>query len=398
MSYSQKILQYYRSRFPALKEKVNEYFQFFKACLGEKKVVIISEKRISSLPVSSRVQMTIVSILLLFLLWVSYSTGQYFAYESVITQKEKEIWSSNMLNQNLQHQVLDLHENLKELNRYFVTAQQLNLEQKNSQAIIAKDKSVKGSDLPITTSASNINSGNLTGAPETETQRVLFNIRDKVLERIESLEKIIDLTGIRLKNILANNRHLEAIYHSARINDGTSTANQGGPFEPVEASDKDLLVFDREMFMQSVLYLKELEQTVHTMPLTYPMEKYYLSSGFGKRRDPFRKSQSMHKGLDFVGERHSTVYTTAPGVVLKARRYGAYGKFVEIDHGNGFTTRYGHLSRILVKQGQKVVRGEPIGQQGNTGRSTGEHLHYEVRFNKRAYNPMKFLKAGHYVF
>jgi murein DD-endopeptidase MepM/ murein hydrolase activator NlpD len=384
---------------PRITVRLKEYFEFFKACMAHKKIVVISEKRILSLPVSAPFQAAITSLCLVLLLWFSYSTGQYFSYESVINQKEKEIWSSNMLNQNLQHQVMDLHENLKELNRYFVTAHQLNLEQENGDSIISKKKSRKTTDNDFSSlGAASPQAKPGSQSPETETQRVLFNIRDKVLERIDSLEGIINLTGVRLKNILANNRYLETIYYSAHVGNGNDPKHQGGPFEPTVDDDGPELVFDREMFMQSVLYLKELEQAVHAMPLTYPMDKYYLSSGFGKRRDPFRNRLAMHKGLDFVGKRNSQVYATASGVIAKARRYGAYGNFIEIDHGNGFTTRYGHLNRIMVQKGQEIIRGETIGLQGNTGRSSGDHLHYEVRFNKRAYNPMKFLKAGHYVF
>lgn len=377
----------------AYKASLKEAFKFFKECLGQKKVVIISDKRIISIPISSNIQTYLFSILLIFFLWVSYSTGQYFAHESVISQKEKEIWSSNMLNQNLQHQVLDLHDNLKELNSYFVNTQQLNQAQKNVDLLAPSSKKNKSSGS-IAYSGDLFSEPNNSATPETETQRVLFNIRDKVIERIESLERIIGLTGIKLSKVISNNASLRDSVASIQR---SSKFAQGGPFEPAD-NQNDNNVFDREEFMESVNYLRELEKAVHKMPLTYPMAEYYLSSGFGKRKDPFRNRWAMHKGLDFVGKINAEIYSTSPGIVKKAGRYGAYGKFIEIDHGNGFTTRYGHLNKIMVKKGQQVQRGELIGLQGNTGRSTGSHLHYEVRFNKRAYNPMKFLKAGQYVF
>ena len=106
----------------------------------------------------------------------------------------------------------------------------------------------------------------------------------------------------------------------------------------------------------------------------------------------------MHNGVDLAGRRNSAIRATAPGKVVFAGWKGNYGRFVEIDHGNGFKSRYGHLNKTLVKKGQKVGHRAKIGLLGSTGRSTGPHVHYEVWFEKRALNPMKFIKAGRYVF
>ncbi len=116
-----------------------------------------------------------------------------------------------------------------------------------------------------------------------------------------------------------------------------------------------------------------------------------FTSGFGYRRDPFTGRIKMHEGLDIAGPIGTPVYATADGVVIKAEWHHGYGKLVEIDHGYGYHTRYGHLSQIYVHVGQKVRRGQKIGAMGNTGRSTGPHLHYEVRVGGVPQNPIKYI-------
>ena len=105
----------------------------------------------------------------------------------------------------------------------------------------------------------------------------------------------------------------------------------------------------------------------------------------------------MHHGLDFGGQKSTPIVATAEGVVSYVGRRGTYGRVVEIDHGHGFKTRYAHLNKTFVKRGQKVDKGFKVGGMGSTGRSTANHLHYEIHFQGRAYDPNKFLKAGLYV-
>ena len=119
-----------------------------------------------------------------------------------------------------------------------------------------------------------------------------------------------------------------------------------------------------------------------------------ISSGFGMRIDPFIRAPAMHTGMDFRGDTGDPVRATADGNVTVAGWQGGYGKMVEIDHGNGLTTRYAHLSDIGVKVGQRVRAGHIIGKVGSTGRSTGPHLHYETRVDGEAVDPRKFLRAG----
>ena len=138
-----------------------------------------------------------------------------------------------------------------------------------------------------------------------------------------------------------------------------------------------------------------LTRTLGAVPVRKPiMGEIDLSSGFGVRSDPFLGRPAMHTGLDFRGSTGDPVRATATGTVETAGWNGGYGKMVEIDHGNGFSTRYGHLSEIDVKVGQTVKIGQIIGRVGSTGRSTGPHLHYETRIDGDAVDPQKFLRAG----
>jgi murein DD-endopeptidase MepM/ murein hydrolase activator NlpD len=137
-----------------------------------------------------------------------------------------------------------------------------------------------------------------------------------------------------------------------------------------------------------------VREFARALPLLRPMASGRLSSGFGTRTDPFTRRPAAHQGTDFRAPTGTEVKATGNGRVVLARANGGYGKMVEIDHGNGVRTRYAHLSRVLVSTGQRVSAGQLVGQVGSTGRSTGPHLHYEVRVNGRPIDPMRYFRAG----
>ncbi len=149
----------------------------------------------------------------------------------------------------------------------------------------------------------------------------------------------------------------------------------------------DLLgVLEAQLFEQAVK--KKL------MPTMMPVSAPYNASGFGLRIDPFTGQQAMHEGVDFLADAGTPVVAAAGGVVQFAGFHPQYGNMVDIDHGNDLTTRYAHMSRLYVKEGAMVQRGRRIGDVGSTGRSTGPHLHFEVRFRGAPQNPSRFLQAG----
>ena len=130
------------------------------------------------------------------------------------------------------------------------------------------------------------------------------------------------------------------------------------------------------------------------MPTIPPVDAAYIASSFGWRIDPFNGMLAMHDGLDFPVDVGTPVFAAAGGVVIYAGPHPQYGYLVEIDHGNDFTTRYAHLSRLLVREGEVVQRGSKIAESGSTGRATGPHLHFEVRYRGVAQNPVRFLQAA----
>lgn len=143
--------------------------------------------------------------------------------------------------------------------------------------------------------------------------------------------------------------------------------------------------------------LDQIEQGVLSIPSARPVEGMSLTSGFGVRSDPFRRGAAMHAGIDLAGPMGTPIYATADGVVSYSGWMRGYGNLIEIAHGKAVETRYGHLSKTLVKSNMRVKRGQLIGLMGSTGRSTGSHLHYEVRLDGRAVNPVPYLQATDYL-
>ena len=174
----------------------------------------------------------------------------------------------------------------------------------------------------------------------------------------------------------------------------------GGPFMTAVHVSHDMMPDNWSMseIVEDSRQLEELRYTVKNIPLTKPViDEHYVSSRYGGRRDPFKKSWAFHGGLDIAGHWKSPVRSTASGIVTFAGRKGAYGRMIEVDHQNGFRTRYGHLATILVKKGDTINLTDKIGLMGNSGRSTGTHLHYEIRYRGKPLNPSKFFKAAQHV-
>jgi murein DD-endopeptidase MepM/ murein hydrolase activator NlpD len=166
----------------------------------------------------------------------------------------------------------------------------------------------------------------------------------------------------------------------------------GGPFEAAgNATFKALF--------NSWKKLDQLQDGVIAIPSDKPVRTdVSFTSGFGVRSDPFHAGAAMHPGIDLAGAIGTPIYAPADGTVLRAGwNSGGYGNLIEIDHGRGITTRFGHLSAILVHDGDRITRGQLIGRMGSTGRSTGSHLHYEVRIDNRPVNPIPFMKSTDYV-
>jgi len=215
------------------------------------------------------------------------------------------------------------------------------------------------------------------------------------LDRVEAnQERILDAIE---EDVTSRTQRMRSVLSNLGIKPGKLPAkpSMGGPFIPAKLS-KDADPFERQVFRVHIARTdaQQLIQTLQSVPVRKPIPGGSTTSGFGVRNDPFGRGPAMHAGIDFRAPTGHPVRSAAAGRVTIARRHGGYGQMVEVDHGRGMTTRYAHLSAILVKQGQRIRPGQIIGRVGSTGRSTGPHLHYETRINDRAVDPQRFLSAG----
>ena len=180
-----------------------------------------------------------------------------------------------------------------------------------------------------------------------------------------------------------------------RLASGSGYEGTGGPFEavqPLKAADPQY----KQLFM-SWKKLDQIEQGTIAIPSTEPVKGSAFTSGYGVRSDPFRGRAAMHAGIDLAGPIGTPIYATADAIVGRSEWANGYGNLIELNHGRGIQTRFGHLSRSLVSAGQRVKRGDLIAYMGSTGRSTGSHLHYEVRIDGKAVNPVPFMQSNNYL-
>jgi murein DD-endopeptidase MepM/ murein hydrolase activator NlpD len=230
--------------------------------------------------------------------------------------------------------------------------------------------------------------GGITGAL-TRLQASLDRVEQRQSATVSSLAENYDSKARRIRGVLAE-LGLD-LGRGASVEGGV-----GGPFVPV-ALNKEVVGFEKQLnrIKSARAMVARLTHAISSIPLRKPVDgDIEPASGFGVRTDPFTNSPAMHTGLDLHGDTGDPVRATADGKVTSAGWSGGYGRVIDIDHGNGMSTRYGHLSAIDVRVGQSIRTGQIIGRIGSTGRSTGPHLHYETRVRGGAVDPQKFLRAG----
>jgi murein DD-endopeptidase MepM/ murein hydrolase activator NlpD len=221
--------------------------------------------------------------------------------------------------------------------------------------------------------------------------------------KLDSIEASLDRVDRRQSALLRETeeryqgkaRQLRGVFAELGLKLGPAPAS-GGPFVPVKLAG-DAHDFERALTRVNLArtQAEQLSRTLVAVPLRKPVSgEIDTTSNFGVRMDPFLHVPAMHTGIDFRGDLGEPIHATAVGTVTAAGWSGGYGKMVEIDHGNGLSTRYGHLSQIEVNVGDKVRIGQIVGRLGSTGRSTGPHVHYETRIDGEAVDPQKFLNAG----
>lgn len=383
-------------------------------------VIIISDHKVDHVPLSGVMQGLIILGFVGFFSGVSYITGSFVAAKSVIMEKDRKIASreseKGVIRDELNALKIDLarlSQNGNELNSYskFLIGQHgdgtddmaLSAEPLMSEDNLFGQNTGKLLDR-ITFLEDRLNE------TKDENEHLVAVIRERTDRKIDYLDDVIAMTGLdpdRLEYLANTESHQPAAKGAVKVSpiapldnasdspDKKSTTatddNEGGPFIPYGFNSTE------QSLVSDVDRLVALNEVVQSLPLSMPINDAHQSSPFGKRVDPMNHRMSMHPGLDLSGPLGSKVYATNIGTVIKAGRKPAYGNMVDIEHKYGIVTRYAHLSKILVKEGDKVAKGQMIGIQGSTGRSTGPHLHYEVRINDHPVNPINFLNAGEYV-
>lgn len=221
---------------------------------------------------------------------------------------------------------------------------------------------------------------------------VVARLAQRTMTGIDMIERIVAMTGLNVNELI----------------DGMDIPGlglaQGGPYFDI-AGDY-LIADDPDLeFQSSVVVLNQqmdrweaLQEVIRTIPLASPLDHYRVSSGYGERVDPVNGRKAMHYGIDLKAPLRTPVMATAPGTVVYAGWRGQYGRVVEIDHGNGIRTRFAHLRKTLVKKGDEVAHRQEIGLLGNSGRSTGAHIHYEILVDGKPKDPARFVMAGRNAF
>ncbi len=218
-------------------------------------------------------------------------------------------------------------------------------------------------------------------------QRLLGQLEEAARISLSSLDKVFRGTEVDLESILSQT---ERDY----------TGQGGGPFQPIagleheNAGTDDLRI---AALMNDLERINLMRVAIDRLPFGKPTLGARLTSNFGPRRDPKRNRYAMHNGIDLAAPRGTPIYSTADGIVVFSGRQRGYGIIVKIRHAFGFETVYAHLNRARVKVGERVERGQRIADMGSTGRSTGSHLHYEIRIDKKPVNPSKFIRAARNV-
>lgn len=353
--------------------------QTYKRWFHTRSIIIMSEQKVRHLPINGHVQFAALIALVGSLCWSTYSTDRLLSARAVVKEQKMTIRSvaSDRVNMNFGTVLRPVVASTPRR----TVANGISL----SEPVLA----ISGTD-PKALYAHIAKLEQQVSALKTSNEAIIQHVKEKTASNIDLLENIIRRTGLdesELKKIaLKNEKKSRSVMEEAK----------GGPFIPAELEELSDSEEAKELF-SNLDELSTLRQIVGNLPLSRPMANATENSGFGHRVDPFTRRLAFHAGQDLSGPAGSKVVSTAAGRVISAGRNSAYGNAVDVDHGYGIVTRYAHLSRILVNEGDIVTTGQPIGVQGSTGRSTGAHLHYEVRYHNKPLNPKNFLSVSRYV-
>lgn len=379
------------------------------AIFCKRSIIIISEHKTQHVPFSGLTQFVAFVAMIGFVGWASFSSGSYMAASAVLQEKDKTIASTTEHNEKVTAEFSLLKRDLMKLADENKSGDLADYAKMMTEQFASEGDEAVSKEFADANKQAEVSDKynavfkridyleNKVKDLQSTHDLMLADIKATTGGKIAELERVIAATGIDKapleRQALARQKQAEdrAEKYGRTIQNG-----QGGPFVPVKTS----LLREKEPELYfNMKRMMTLNDIVSALPIHNPMavNNYRKTSGFGTRVDPFRGTFAYHSGVDLAGPVGTRIRATSDGQISLTGYRGAYGNMIEVKHDFGFATRYGHLSKILVKPGQTVKKGEVIGVQGSTGRSTGNHLHYEVRYNDKAINPSNFLKAGHDV-
>ena len=391
----------------------------------KRSIIIIAEHKTQHVPISARFQIAGLLVTTAIVGWCSYSSGSYMATQQMLEEKDRKIANSTRENMRVSAEFTLLKSDLMRL----ASAGKGNKTAEDAKKIAEHYAQAGVADTAASTSSGDDNSAeyaevfkrvefldNKVKELQATHDEMIADIRSMTGGKIHEFERVIAKTGVGTQALekAADASHSQSEQHQEKYGriEGIATkgaaakpveakedadaGGQGGPFIPVKTLR--LQEQDPELYynMRRMMVLNDI---VSAMPLAAPLRdgSYKQTSGFGVRVDPFRGAMAFHSGVDLAGPEHAKVLATQDGKVEFSGWQSAYGNMVDIKHKYGLSTRYAHLERVLVQPEQWVHKGQIIGIQGSTGRSTGHHLHYEVRYQGKAINPSNFLKVGNDV-
>lgn len=368
---------------------------FFRRLFCRRSIIVIADHKTQHVPFSVFTQFFMLLAFTGLVVWVSYSTGSYMAAKRVLVEKDRKIASATEENQRIEAEFKLLRRDLMTLAKQGNDTKMAT----NAKLIVEQYTNTDAAPKPVEHKADNSPDYNAVFARieflenrmrdlQTTHDTMVKEIKEATSGKIKEIEHVIAMTG-------QNIEQLKRKQQAATKKRSSSFWPQGGPYEPIETP---MLREQQPNLYVNLKHLMSLHDVIGHIPLAMPIaEESRRTSGFGRRKDPFTGRLAFHSGMDFAGPKGAQVIAASNGRVVFAGRKHAYGNAVDIDHGLGFITRYAHLRAVLVKRGDVVKQGQAIGIQGSTGRSTGSHLHYEVRYEGRPINPKPFVKAGEYV-
>lgn len=344
-------------------------------------IIVVSEHKVKHIPINGSLQFAVVLALVSGMGWGTYSTGSYFATRATLKTQGQALRA--VANTRVNYSFGGVFQpsvtgyNTRAQGKYTLSEPMLSFASPDPKMFYAHIARLEQQVSEL----------------KTNNETIIARVKEKTGEEMAQIETVIRNTGLNaddLKRQVANKMSKEK-----KAADKADAA-EGGPYLPDDLSG--LTVSDETTEMYADLdKLAMMKKVLGGLPLARPITGGEEQSTFGRRVDPFTKRLAFHSGLDIAGPAGSSVKSTGVGKVIAAGRDGAYGNAVDIDHGFGIVTRYGHMSSISVKVGQQVSRGDVIGIQGSTGRSTGAHVHYEVRYHDKPMDPKNFLNAQRYA-